>query len=87
MSSVLYDHPGPRTVARHRLYSVLAGLLVAVPVGYFLWRMWDRGQFDYELWEPFVTPAFIDYLRPLLGAGMPETARLRSPAVAKILRA
>jgi 6-phosphofructokinase 1 len=34
-----------------------------------------------------VTPAFIDYLRPLLGAGMPETARLRSPAVAKILRA
>jgi len=33
-----------------------------------------------------VTPAFIDYLRPLVGAGMPETARLRSPAVAKILR-
>ena len=33
-----------------------------------------------------VTPAFIDYLRPLLGAGLPETARLRSPAVAKILR-
>jgi 6-phosphofructokinase 1 len=33
-----------------------------------------------------VTPAFIDYLRPLVGAGLPETARLRSPAVAKILR-
>jgi 6-phosphofructokinase len=33
-----------------------------------------------------VTPAFIDYLRPLLGAGLPETARLRSPAVAKMLR-
>ena len=33
-----------------------------------------------------VTPAFIDYLRPLLGVGLPETARLRSPAVAKILR-
>jgi 6-phosphofructokinase len=33
-----------------------------------------------------VTPAFIDYLRPLIGAGLPETARLRSPAVAKILR-
>ena len=60
MSSVLYDHPGPRTVARHRLYSILAGLLVAIPVGYFLWRMWDRGQFEYELWEPFVTPAFIE---------------------------
>jgi 6-phosphofructokinase len=33
-----------------------------------------------------VTLAFIDYLRPLVGAGLPETARLRSPAVAKILR-
>ena len=33
-----------------------------------------------------VTPAFIEYLRPLVGAGLPETARLRSPAVAKILR-
>ena len=33
-----------------------------------------------------VTPAFIDYLRPLVGAGLPDTARLRSPAVAKILR-
>ncbi|MDQ2820857.1 MAG: 6-phosphofructokinase [Pseudomonadota bacterium] len=33
-----------------------------------------------------VTPAFIDYLRPLIGTGLPETARLRSPAVAKILR-
>ena len=33
-----------------------------------------------------VTPAFIEYLRPLMGTGLPETARLRSPAVAKILR-
>ena len=33
-----------------------------------------------------VTPAFFDYLRPLLGADMPEAARLRAPAVAKVLR-
>ena len=32
-----------------------------------------------------VTPAFIDYLRPLLGTGMPGVARLRAPAVKKIL--
>lgn len=62
MSSVLYDYPGPRTVARHRLYTVLALLLVAIPIAYFLWRMWDTGQFQYELWEPFVTPAFIEAL-------------------------
>ncbi len=32
-----------------------------------------------------VTPAFQDYLRPLLGSGFPETARLRAPRVAKLL--
>jgi 6-phosphofructokinase 1 len=30
-----------------------------------------------------VTPAFHDYLRPLIGAKLPEVARLRAPAVAK----
>ncbi len=59
VSSVLYDHPGPRTVARHRAYSLFAVLLVAVPVGSFLWRMWETGQLAYELWEPFVTPAYV----------------------------
>ncbi len=62
MSSVLYDYPGPRTVARHRLYTLLAALVVALLVGGLLWRMWDTGQFEYELWEPFVTPAFIEAL-------------------------
>jgi len=32
-----------------------------------------------------VTPAFLNYLRPLLGNSMPETAVLRSPKVPKIL--
>ena len=32
-----------------------------------------------------VTPAFFDYLRPLLGADMPEAGRLRAPTVAKVL--
>jgi 6-phosphofructokinase 1 len=33
-----------------------------------------------------VTPAFFDYLRPLLGDDMPVAARLRAPAVAKVLK-
>src|SRR5471030_899814 len=32
-----------------------------------------------------VTPAFFDYLKPLLGADMPQAGRLRAPAVAKVL--
>jgi 6-phosphofructokinase 1 len=31
-----------------------------------------------------VTPAFFDYLRPLLGADMPVAGRLRAPAVARV---
>ena len=30
-----------------------------------------------------VTPAFFDYLRPLLGADMPAASRLRAAKVAK----
>jgi 6-phosphofructokinase len=33
-----------------------------------------------------VTAAFIDYLRPLLGSGLPDAHRLRAPAVPKILK-
>ena len=33
-----------------------------------------------------VTEAFAQYLRPLLGAGMPEASRLRSAPVAKVLK-
>lgn len=67
MSSVLYDQPGPRARARHRLYSILALVLLAVPVGLIVWRMQQRGQFSYDLWEPFVTPVYVEaVLRGLL---------------------
>jgi len=33
-----------------------------------------------------VTPAFVDYLRPLLGSDMPGAARLASPTVEKVLK-
>ena len=35
----------------------------------------------------YVTEAFRAYLRPLLGAGLPETARLRAASVARVLAA
>ncbi len=62
MSSVLFDNPGPRTRARHRLYSVLAALLLVGVLALVAWRMWEKGQFAYDLWEPFVTPAYIQIL-------------------------
>jgi glutamate transport system permease protein len=73
MSTVLYDHPGPRTIARQRLYTVLGLVLLAIPVAAFLWRMYDTGQFAYAKWEPFLTP---DYVRALLVDGLLKTLQM-----------
>ena len=34
-----------------------------------------------------ITPAFLDYARPLIGSGQPQAARLQAPSVAKVLKA
>ena len=62
MSSVLYDHPGPKTRARHRLYSIIAAVVLVLLAAGLAWRFWEYGEFAYELWEPFVTPAFVEAL-------------------------
>ncbi len=62
MSTVLYDHPGPRTVRRHRIYSVVTYLvLLGLVAGVFL-VMYRKGELAYDLWEPFVTPAYVEVL-------------------------
>ena len=38
MSSVLYDVPGPKAVARNRVIAVVTILLVAAVIGFFVWR-------------------------------------------------
>ena len=57
--SVLFDAPGPRTRARHRIYAIVTIAALAGLVALIVLRFADRGQFDYELWEPLVTPEFI----------------------------
>ncbi len=64
MSSVLFDTPGPRARTRHRLYSVIAALVLLGVAALVLWRMNDTGQLDYAKWEPFVTPVYIQALLP-----------------------
>ena len=60
--NVLFDAPGPKTVARHRIYTVLAALALVGVLAFVVWRLYENGQFEYELWEPFVTPAYIEAL-------------------------
>lgn len=58
-NSILFDVAGPRTRARHRLYSIatIIGLLAVLALVVF--QMSRTGQLDYALWEPFLTPSFI----------------------------
>ncbi|EZP25367.1 amino acid ABC transporter permease [Microbacterium oleivorans] len=53
MSSVLYDVPGPKAVARNRVIAVVTILLVAAVIGFFVWRLAATGQFTAEKWYAF----------------------------------
>jgi glutamate transport system permease protein len=66
-ASVLFDAPGPKTRARYRAYSIVSAVAVASVVGLVLWRLWEKGQFAADLWEPFVTPRIVNALLQGLG--------------------
>jgi glutamate transport system permease protein len=70
MSSVLFDAAGPRARARYRTYSIISAVALLLLLAFLGWRMYDTGQFEYEKWEPFVTP---EYIRALLVDGLLQT--------------
>jgi glutamate transport system permease protein len=51
VSNVLFDIPGPRARARHRLLAVLGILVLLALVAYIGWRFYDSGQFAGRKWE------------------------------------
>lgn len=53
MSSVLYDVPGPRAIARNRILGVVTALVVLGIIGFVVWRFYDTGQFSARKWEVF----------------------------------
>lgn len=78
MTSVLYDAPGPRTVARHRLYTLLTLAVLLALLGLLVARLVEFDQFAYEKWEPFLTPAYIE---AILVDGLVETLKMASLAI------
>jgi glutamate transport system permease protein len=76
--SVLYDAPGPRTVKRHRLYSLLTALAIAAAVAFVVWRFYDTGQLTYEKWEFVVTPRYIE---AILVDGLLKTLQMAALAI------
>lgn len=59
-AGVLFDAPGPATVRRHRAYSIAAGVAVVAGIAFVLWRLYDTGQLEYDKWEPFITPRYVE---------------------------
>jgi glutamate transport system permease protein len=78
-TGVLYDAaPGPRTVARHRVYTVITVLVLLALLAFAVKRLYDEGQFAYDLWEPFVTPV---YVRAILVDGLLQTLMMAFTAI------
>ncbi|GAA1528475.1 amino acid ABC transporter permease [Nocardioides humi] len=76
--SVLFDSPGPRTVLRHRLYTVLTGLAVLAAVVGLVLFLDSKGELAYGKWEQFVTPK---YIRALLVDGLLKTLQMAFTSV------
>jgi glutamate transport system permease protein len=77
-TSILFDVPGPRTRARHRIYTVVALVALVAVVGAVLLRMSSTGQLAYAKWEPFLTPT---YIRALLVDGLIKTLQMAISSV------
>ncbi|CAN5511038.1 amino acid ABC transporter permease [soil metagenome] len=77
-ASVLFDVAGPRTKARHRIYTIVSVVVLLVLLAFVLLRMSSTGQLAYAKWEPFVTPRFI---RALLLDGVLRTVEMAFSAI------
>lgn len=53
MTSVLYDVPGPRAIARNRILGVVTVVVVVAIIGFLVWRLYATGQFTAEKWQAF----------------------------------
>ncbi|WP_193611280.1 ABC transporter permease subunit [Nocardioides lijunqiniae] len=61
-AAVLFDAPGPKTVRRHRIYTLVASLSLLAVLAFIALRLQQTGQFAYVKWEPLLTPKYIEAL-------------------------
>lgn len=67
MSSVLFDNPGPRAVARNRVIGAVVILLVAALFAFVIWRFAESGQFSAAKWRAFGYPLVWQSIGAALG--------------------
>ncbi len=56
MSTVLFDTPGPVARARHRVLTIVAAVLAALVLAWVLWKLYQEGEFDAEVWQDMAEP-------------------------------
>lgn len=85
MSSVLYDAQGPRARRNTLIGTAVAAVVVLAVAAVVLLRLADRGQFEWELWAPFLDPSSeaFDAVWGLIGRGLLYT--LQAAAIAMVL--
>lgn len=76
--AVLYDAPGPRTRVRHRVYAVVSAIGVLGVLAWVIWRLYDNNQFEYDKWEVFITPRYVEVI---LVDGLLKTLQMAGLAV------
>jgi len=80
--SVLFDAPGPRTIRRHRVYTVLTLAAIAGAAAFAVYKLAEADQFAAEKWEVFTTP---DYIEFILVDGLLETLKMAAGGIAGAL--
>ena len=76
--SVLFDAPGPRTIRRHRVYTVLTVAAIVGVVAFAVYKLTQQDQFEADKWEVFTTP---DYLRVILVDGVLDTLKMAAAGI------
>ena len=52
-TSVLYDVPGPRAIARNRILGIVTVIAILGVLAFIVYRLWATGQFEASKWEAF----------------------------------
>lgn len=83
-AAVLYDAPGPKARRRSLVGSVVATVVLVAAGAVVVMRLADQGQFDAELWAPYVDPSSESFraVWELLLAGLRATLTAAVLAIA-----
>ena len=64
-ATVLFDVPGPKARARHRVIAVVGGVVILGILAFALFKLGQKGNLAADKWTPFLTGSmWVDYLIP-----------------------